>query len=536
MTSGFTALTRTVAMAVAIALGLLTMLVIPASAADDEREASVVVVEQDTNFVWRPAGGFVLDVRVTDEGGRSIGGPVAVLVDGDMVLRTRWPSSELVVDPPPSLPGPHEVSVRFVGDSTYRPSEWTGTLDVVEGDVPGVMTVDAPQQAAYGDVVPFTVDVATPPDLLVDDPDQPDGRAVVTWDDPGMRPRDAAVSGGTGVVHVPAEVPGTHAYEVTYYSAGDVQITRATGTLTVGKARLPLRIWSNDVQQGVMNTAGGTWEVAAFMDISWPIDGTMSLYDGDRLLQTQDVAGMGLGATVFTLAADDVPPGRRTLTARLTGSPFVEDASATLDLEVVRNPAVIGVERATARTFQWGRPHKLRVAVHSADNYWPDAVPTGTVKVYRGTTRVGTGTLDDSGEVVVRIWGKKLPVGRTTLRVVYTGDTVYEKTVRYRTVRVYKARTKLRASILDTTVHRPQQVKVRFRLSSPSNVALTGKVKLKVDGVTVKTVRLRKKHDGSRTVSLPASVEPGHHYLKVVYVGTATKKRSVKVPLYFTVY
>ncbi|MDO8149939.1 Ig-like domain repeat protein [Isoptericola sp. b408] len=535
MTSGFTALTRTVAMAVAIALGLLTMLVVPASAADDEREASVVVVEQDTNFVWRPAGGFVLDVRVTDEGGRSIGGPIEVLVDGEVVERRRQPSYELGVNPPPSLPGPHEVTVRFLGDPAYLPAEWTGTLDVVEGDVSAVMTVDAPEQAAHHEGATFTVDVATPSDPLVDDPDQPDGRAVVTWDDPAMGLQDAPVREGSGAVPVPTQIPGEHAYEVTFYSYGDVQITRASGTLTIGKAGLPLKVWSDDAHDGVVNTARGAWEVAVSTNASWSVDGTVSLYDGDRLLRTRDAVGIESSAAVFTLAADEVPAGHRTLTARLTGSPFVEDASATLDLEVVRNPAVIGVERATARTFQWGRPHKLRVAVHSADNYWPDAVPTGTVKVYRGTTRVGTGTLDDSGEVVVRIWGKKLPVGRTTLRVVYTGDTVYEKTVRYRTVRVYKARTKLRASILDTTVHRPQQVKVRFRLSSPSNVALTGKVKLKVDGVTVKTVRLRKKHDGARTVSLPASVEPGHHYLKVVYVGTATKKRSVKVPLYFTV-
>ncbi|GAA4730840.1 hypothetical protein GCM10023216_23400 [Isoptericola chiayiensis] len=538
MTSGFTALTRTVAMAVATALGLLTMLVAPASAADgdDPLETTLQVAQVGT---WRPGGPLVLDISATGPDGEPVAagflraGVGGVTVDDAKTLTGESSTVRWVVPTPPVAAGPHEVAIVYMGSREHAPQRWVGTLHVEEGTGPTTMTVDPPPQATYGDWVTFVVDVETPTDLPAD---EPEGQVAIRWDDASMRTRTAPVSGGEAHVQVWAETPGLHHYEVTFYSSGEARTVAVGGTLAVAKARPELRVWSNDVQQGVMNTAGGAWEVAARLDFPWRVDGTMSLYDGDRRLATRDVASTASRAAVFTLAPDAVPAGRQRLTVRLTDSPYVADTSASLDLEIVKNPASIRVERATDRTLQWGRPHKLRVDVRSVEQYWPDQTPTGTVKVYRGTKKVGAATLDRSGDVVVRIKGKKLPVGRTKLRFVYSGDTVYEARTKYRTVKVHKATTKMRAKIIDKTVHRPQRVKVRLRLTSPSDVALTGKVRLKVDGRTVKTVRLKKKHDGSRTVSLPRSVGPTHHYLKVVYRATPTKKKSVKVPLYFRVF
>ncbi|WP_418275331.1 Ig-like domain repeat protein [Isoptericola jiangsuensis] len=542
MTSGFTALTRTVAMAVATALGLLTLLVAPASAADgdDPVETTLQVVQVGT---WRPGGPLVLDISATGPDGEPVGrGGLQAAVDRAGVVGGREFTGESStvrwdVPTPPVSAGPHEVAITYRGPREYATQRWVGTLHVEEGSGSGAsMSVDHPERVEYSETAVFSVDVTTPSDLPVDGRDQPNGQVRITWDDPAMGAQTARLIEGSARARVPAAAAGVHTYEVTYYSSGDLRTSTVSGTFTVDKARLPLSVWSNDVQQGVMNTAGGTWEVAAYLDSSWRIDGRMSLYDGDRRLATRDVTSTASRAVVFSLAPDAVPAGRQRLTVRLTDSPYVADTSASLDLEVVKNPASIRVERATARTLQWGRPHRLRVDVRSAEQYWPDQTPTGTVRVYRGTTRVGTATLDRSGDVVVLIKGRKLPVGRTKLRFVYSGDTVYEARTTYRTVTVHKATTKVRAEILDKTVHRPQRVKVRFHLRSPSDVALTGKVDLKVDGRTVKTVRLKKKHDGSRTVSLPRSVGPTHHYLKVVYRATSTKKKSVKVPLYFRVF
>ena len=536
MTSGFTALTRTVAMAVATALGLLTMLVAPAAAADDSVETTLEVAQAGT---WRPGGPLVLDISATGPDGEPVGAGFLrasvdqVGVDDAQALTGESPTVRWDVPTPPVAAGPHEVAIVYLGSREHAPQRWVGTLHVEEGTGPTTMTVDPPPQATYGDWVTFVVDVETPTDLPAD---EPEGQVAIRWDDASMRTWTAPVSGGEAHVQVWAGAPGPHDYEVTFYSSGDARTVTVGGTLTVAKARPELRVWSNDVQQGVMNTAGGAWQVAAYLDFSRQVDGTLSLYDGDRRLATRDVASTASRAAVFTLAPDAVPAGRQRLTVRLTDSPYVADTSASLDLEIVKNPASIRVERATDRTLQWGRPHKLRVDVRSVEQYWPDQTPTGTVKVYRGTKKVGAATLDRSGDVVVRIKGKKLPVGRTKLRFVYSGDTVYEARTKYRTVRVHKATTKVRAKILDKTVHRPQRVKVRLRLTSPSDVALTGKVRLKVDGRTVKTVRLKKKHDGSRTVSLPRTIKPSRHSLKVAYRATATRKKSATVPLTFRVF
>src|SRR5690606_21428445 len=156
---------------------------------------------------------------------------------------------------------------------------------------------------------------------------------------------------------------------------------------------------------------------------------------------------------VFVIDSDVLDPGKHRLEVRLTGSPYVADTSTEVVLRVAKVES--GVWATEKRSMRWGVDHRLLVTtgakISSAVN--DGHFTTGTVTVYKGRTEVGSEKIRREGRTTVRIDGHRLPVGKTTLRVVYAGDSRYGSSTTYETVRVRKAKTKLRATVKDTTVN-----------------------------------------------------------------------------------
>ena len=55
----------------------------------------------------------------------------------------------------------------------------------------------------------------------------------------------------------------------------------------------------------------------------------------------------------------------------------------------------------------------------------PGATPTGTVELFDGVTSLGTATLGADGTATITVPAKTLPVGSTSLTVVYSGDSTH---------------------------------------------------------------------------------------------------------------
>ncbi|PFG41540.1 Ig-like domain-containing protein [Isoptericola jiangsuensis] len=515
---------RIVAATTALVLAL-TVLVAPGARATDEAVATTLHVTQPYPWYATATAFHALDVQVSAQSGEQpSGGRIWLEVDG--VRRSLTAESGRVVNNTLLDVGVHPVTVRYDAPPGYAPAEWNGTVEVVDRPAESTLTATAPDEVAYGSRSWVTVSIDVPGHTS-------DGtfelRDAGTGDLVASSVHDDGDDGG--LLRIPTRGRTGHREFVVRFVSHATQAETTVST-EVAKAVEPLQVWSNKLVDGRWSTKSAPWDVAVYVP-GWDeaVAGTVSLWDGGRRLRSQHVADMRDRAVVFDLGAGDLAPGRHTVEVRLTGSPLLADSRATLVVEVTRDR--VAVTSSVDGDVRWGRPYSLDLQLRDAEFRWEPA-PTGTVSVYRGTTRLWSGRLDTHGDAVAKIGGTKIRPGRTTLRVVYSGDTLYRPSTTYRSITVQKARTTVRARIVDRTVEGSQRVKVKVRVSSPSNIPDVGTLHVKVDGRTVKTVRLKKHHQGARTITLPR-LSREHHWLKVVLAKSATTKFGTSPTRYFQV-
>jgi hypothetical protein len=511
---------RLVAAATALVLAL-TVLVAPGARAADDLIPTTMTVEQRETW-WAGTVDHPLEVRTTTPDGAFVtGGRLIAEVAGIDYAGTMWASSGRMNVRLHLAPGTYPAIVRYYPPDGYAATEWTGTVVVSDGTIRSAISAQAPDALTRGnggDVrVSVTADGGTPEGRV--ELRGPNGRAIAM----------ASLVDGAAVLHVYEETVrqlplGDVTFEVVFHGVDGVRSASVPVRVQIVKARRAL-----DVRIPGGNTwdlGDDFWKVAVDVPDAAGVGGKLSLYDGSRLLQRIDAEDYPR-TEVFVLTPRALKPGRHRLDVRLTGSRFLQDASASVTVQVKRPATTSDAERV--RPLVWGtKTHPLRVRVWPAkDNYLNDGhPPTGTVAVYQGRKKLGSARFPARGsEVVVRISGKSLPVGRTSLRFVYSGDSRYRGSTRYETVKVHRAATKTRVKILDRHVEGSERAKVRVKVTSPSNLTPKGTLQVKVGGKVVKTVRLKERHDGVRTITLPR-LSKTSHAIKVVMKKSAVTKRS----------
>jgi hypothetical protein len=519
---------RLVAAATALVLAL-TVLVAPGARAADDLIPTTMTVEQRETW-WAGTVDHPLEVRTTTPDGAFVtGGRLIAEVAGIDYAGTMWASSGRMNVRLHLAPGTYPAIVRYYPPDGYAATEWTGTVVVSDGTIRSAISAQAPDALTRGnggDVrVSVTADGGTPEGRV--ELRRPNGRAIAM----------ASLVDGAAVLHVDEETVrqlplGDVTFEVVFHGVDDVRSARATVTTRVVRARASLDVW---IPGGSTWDIGHPfWKVAVEVPGADQVGGTLSLYDGDRLLGRR-TAEEDPRTEVFVLEAGKLLPGRHELDVRLTGSAYVEDTKASVTVKVAK--VASDSDAWTPEPLVWGTRHTLRVQVFPArDNSLNDGrYVTGTATVYRGSTRLGSARLGREGAADVTFAGRSVPVGTSRLRIVYSGDARNTASTSTTSVRVRKATTTVRATLVDKTVEGSQRVKVKVKVSSPSKIPDIGMLKVKVDGEkTVKTVRMKKKHKGRMTITLPR-LSQEHHRLKVVLVGSATTKYGESPTRYFRV-
>jgi surface-anchored protein len=168
--------------------------------------------------------------------------------------------------------------------------------------------------------------------------------------------------------------------------------------------------------------------------------------------------------------------------------------------------AVVTSVSATATQQVWGRPASLEVAVS------PNA--TGTVSVRVGTRSV-TGTLS-AGRATVVLPPKGLEPGKRKLTISYAGSGSFQPATGAATVRVVRAKPRVRVNRATLAVARGTMTTFRITATA-AGVRPDGRVTVKVAGQK-ETVKLR---NGKATVKvrIPRSTAPGARVVSVTYAG-----------------
>jgi hypothetical protein len=164
--------------------------------------------------------------------------------------------------------------------------------------------------------------------------------------------------------------------------------------------------------------APATYSVRLSDDAPEPY-GTVTVKRGSTVVATGEFDARTLS---FTIPAIKVAPGANQLVFSYRATPQARTWSTTRTLTVAKRDAV--VLASTGSTWLQGSPHVVTVAVGTSD-----ATPSGTVAVYRGSTRLGWATLA-GGRAAVRIPGGALPTGTQALSVRYSGSSGVAPAVR----------------------------------------------------------------------------------------------------------
>ncbi|MFC5730230.1 MULTISPECIES: ExeM/NucH family extracellular endonuclease [Nocardioides] len=266
---------------------------------------------------------------------------------------------------------------------------------------------------------------------------------------------------------------------------------------------------------------GGT---VSFDVASWSMTGALDVQDseiqvklGDTLLGTAGVTnGEPPGtpydrygtAGVSVALPDDLGEGEveLTLVGAQTGTEVIVPVSVARATPTVT---------ATGGRLVYGKPTRVRVTVTA-----PGLTPTGTVTLWHGARRLGSGTLAD-GAVVITIPARSLPPRSAPYRLTarYGGDAAVLAGQDVTTLAVGKASPRL------TTTIRPQRIVVDrtratvvVRVGSVDGVPAQGTVSISSAGKATRTARVV---DGKATVLLTKFAHRGPKRLSIRYSGSA---------------
>lgn len=312
----------------------------------------------------------------------------------------------------------------------------------------------------------------------------------------------AELADGSASVTVDSSALAVGEHPLTVVYGGDSAYNQAEGQLTLTVTRGETTVSAEDVAIELGEQAVVSATVAGAPGTP---GGDVEVYDGDELLGSGTLAD---GAVEVTLDTATYAAGSYELTVTYLGDAEHDGATTTITLTVDKLGATVTAQDVT---IAHGEQAVTTVTVGG-----PGATPTGTVEVFDGQTKIGTGELVN-GSASVTIDSSGLALGEHVLTVVYRGDSTHRQAEGHFTLTVEELGATVVAD--DVTIGYGEEAVTTVTVSGPGATP-TGQVQV-FDGTTL--LGTGTLVDGSVDVSLAtAAYEPGTYSLSVVYAGDAT--------------
>src|SRR5580658_1461238 len=291
-----------------------------------------------------------------------------------------------------------------------------------------------------------------------------------TYTPTGFAPGDnASVLSGTPTITttaVPASPVGPYPIALTLgtLSATNYNLTPVNGVLTVAPATPAVSVASNSNPAALSTSITFTATVTS----TGTATGTVTFNDGATSLGSAPLTSSSATLSISTLAA-----GSHSITAVYSGDTNNATATSSALTQQVNASSALSVV-SSSPTSVLGNPVTFTLTVTSPDS------PTGTVKLYNGTTLLGSATLSN-GSASIPISG--LPAGSNTLTAVYSGDSLNAPASQTFTQTVVQATTTTVVDSPATTSLIDTNVTLTATVAANGASAITGTVTF-LDGST----------------------------------------------------
>jgi hypothetical protein len=209
---------------------------------------------------------------------------------------------------------------------------------------------------------------------------------------------------------------------------------------------------------------------------------------------------------------------------------FVGSTSSAVVLTAQQEIPKIVLTDSPAGTSVYGQAVTLTAQLSDQDND-DDWIPTGTVTFYDGTTMIGSGTLNASGQVSITLVGPtSLVVGSHSLTVQYSGDEDFSALTSGPIVHVVTKTNS--SSVVTTTITSSlnpsvygESVTLSINVSSSVGIQPTGSVTVVDGSTTLGTLTLNA--SGNASITIPVFTA-GTHNMVVTYSGDSNYNEPTK--------
>jgi autotransporter-associated beta strand protein len=328
-----------------------------------------------------------------------------------------------------------------------------------------------------------------------------------------------AALNGSGTAMLPNVSLPTGMPSITAEYAGDSNFASSTSagvTVTVNQANTTTTITSiTPNPSGLGQTTTITAMVAPLSPGAGTITGSIEFLSGTTML------GMGtISSGVATLPTAALPLGANSITAKYEGDTnFMTSTSPAVTATV--NQASTTTLMAAPTTAVTGQQVTLTATVAASSG---TGTPTGTVQFFNGSTLLGTGTLNSSGEATTQTMS--LTAGMPSLTAVYGGDSTFAgSTSTAVTVTVNKSDTNTAVNVVPNPSNSGATVTLTATVTaaSPGSGTPTGTVNFLNGSTSLGTATLLSNGTASTTSS---ALTVGTNSITAVYEGDTNYNSS----------
>lgn len=283
-------------------------------------------------------------------------------------------------------------------------------------------------------------------------------------------------------------------------------------------AKASLGTWrtTTSVTSGVNPSVYGqrvtfTAKVAPVVTGSAKPTGTVTFMDGTTVLST--VTLNTFDKANFTTSAFALAVGGNSITAVYSGDSTFETSTSSILSQTVNKDGTTATVTSSAPTAVVGQRVVLTAAVTA--NSPGSGKPTGTVTFYQGTTFLGQGTLNSSGNASLAI--SSLPLGSDSITATYAGDGHYLGTTSApftETINQAATKTVVATSNGHTVFGQSVTFTATVKVASPGTGTPTGTVTFMDGAAVLGTGTLNSAGQATYTTS---SLAVGSHSITAVY-------------------
>ena len=414
----------------------------------------------------------------------------------------------------------HFITASYSGDANFSAGN-SSLIQFVHANGSTTALASSPNPSHVGQSVAFTATVAAAP------PGSGTPTGMVTFQDQNHNVLAQAPLNGSGVVSFSTSGLAQGSDTVTAVYASDTNFAASSGSTvqTVQNMYTTATTASSSPNPSVFGQSV-TFTSTTTSSGGVPV-GTVTFTEG-ATIWASNVTVNGSGQASFSTTALGV--GSHTITATFTGAAGWANSSGNAAPQVVNKAATTTAVSSSSNPSVYSQPVTFTATVTATAP--GSGVPTGTVTFKNGSSTLGTGTLNGSGQATLTT--STLAVGSHSITAVYGGSTSFNTStspVLTQTVNQDSTTSTVSSSLNPSRHHQSVTFTATVVANAPGTATPTGTVAFK-DGT--KTLHSGSLSSGKATYTT-SSLSKGTHQITAVYGGSSSFLTSTSPVLVQTV-